>query len=312
MAGSCAAGQRTGTRGLEEGFAQADSRRALFENDHSAVLCFGVDAENLIHVLLLRCQRSDRTAGAGRLERTEIANFKNWLPCEYLCVQLIRRVEWNGLRQANATLRPPSGECYATWNRPQPKIGTAIRTRALVPVLSFAAIVIMILTSCSGSSALDRASSSYSDDSLCLILQKQIGSQVLPGYVLWPQANTPGNPAQECVVQSHEVSSAYLRLTLSSGDQQMSQKIAINESLAAGTGTGCPKGASLPKVTLGGRVETGLLCSKDTSEIANYTGRMSQMTVDFWVTRPSKLGKISSDEFQSWLDKLRSALTAKG
>lgn len=78
-----------------------------------------------------------------------------------------------------------------------------------------------------------------------------------------------------CAMSPSEKTHQFLRITINA-HSQMSDIVAIHRGLADGSTNSkdqCPNAVSLPAVTLGGEVETALICQKDDLHVFEYYGR---------------------------------------
>ncbi|WP_105033415.1 hypothetical protein [Cryobacterium aureum] len=87
----------------------------------------------------------------------------------------------------------------------------------------------------------------------------------------------------------------------------MSDIVAIHRSVADGSAHSqdqCPNGASLPAATLGGEVETTLICQKDDWYVFEYYGRFDDKVLSFRADRLPEAGDIAQDDGQKWLSMI--------
>lgn len=170
----------------------------------------------------------------------------------------------------------------------------------------------LLLSACSSAATAPPASAkNYTVDQLCVILEGTIGPLAVGKTVLWPADDPNPTPkTTNCMVQDQQKKGVSLRLTVSDLPPQMSQVIAINKSLASGKGTGCDKGADLIDISMGGKIESSLICQRPSGSVLTYDGEFGTSTISFRVERPKSMGAISKDEASGWLTQLSTSMRA--
>ena len=179
------------------------------------------------------------------------------------------------------------------------------------PVAIFVSAVLLLSACSSAATALPASAKKYTVDQLCVILEDTIGPLAVGKTVLWPADDPNPTPkTASCVVQDQQKKGVSLRLTVSDLPPQMSQVIAINKSLASGKGAGCDKGANLIDISMGGKVESSLICQRPSGSVLTYEGEFGTSTISFRVERPTSMGAISKDAASGWLAQLSTAMRA--
>lgn len=137
-------------------------------------------------------------------------------------------------------------------------------------------------------------------ESLCHITRNVLAPVALPGVAVDDQMEQHGR-ALWCV---------------SSGDAQLA-KVTVNYDLfnvterastfalfvdgSANAKEQCPKGASLPEVSIGMPDETAMICDRNDRSVFEYAAASPNGGLSIRVERAAKSGPITSAEAQSWL-----------
>ena len=177
-----------------------------------------------------------------------------------------------------------------------------------VSVVVLAAVA--ALSGCSGPPTLVALPTDMSQDDLCLILQGDVGQAVLPETTMMPDNALQLAGMNTCKLRPRFDDDAFLRLTISAGDS-MSGVVKFHQGLTDGSENAlaeCPQGSSLPAVTVGGEVESSVICQKDDTNMFEYQGKFENQVLVFRADRLPDAGDITQADGQKWMSMIAEAM----
>ena len=175
------------------------------------------------------------------------------------------------------------------------------RRRAVGGVIAIAALLLSGCSLLPGEPKLKDVPVGASDDDLCLILQAKLVDEVFPGKTMWPDEQPAEFPDAPICSFQPDVGVGLIKVTIINRDVAMSDVIAVNKAAASKDSDTCTQGAELPEFTMGGDVETTLLCRSDDLTTFDYTGRFPSGALNFRVIRATDDERITIDEAKAWL-----------
>ena len=181
-----------------------------------------------------------------------------------------------------------------------------------VSVVVLAAVT--ALSGCSGPPTLVALPTDMSQEDLCLILQGDVAEAVLPGTEMFPDSVLPLIGMSICNLRPSSDDDVSLTLTIDSGGS-MTGAVSLHQGLTDGSENAqaeCPQGSSLPAVTVGGEVETSVICLKDDTYTFEYYGMFEDQVLWFRADRLPDAGDITQADGQKWMGMIAEAMNDRG
>ena len=169
---------------------------------------------------------------------------------------------------------------------------------------------IAALSGCSGPPTLVALPTDMSQDDLCLALQGDVAQAVLPGMTMFPHNNLPLVGVSLCTLRPSSDDDVSLSLAISSGGS-MTGAVTLHQGLTDGSENAraeCPQGSSLPAVTVGGEVESSVICLKDDTYTFEYHGKFEDQVLWFRANRLPDAGDITQADGQKWMGMIAEAM----